>query len=93
MQPKLSKNLKEQFACFLENHPPQLFSIFLRNMLLEYIREHVKTGFHLHFDRFLWSMEDLFELLDNAAKEQQEYLSRQNFPLTGNMDEKHNYQQ
>lgn len=67
MDAKLSKGLGDQFARFLEDHPPQQFSIFLRKMLLEYIRKQSKTGFHVNFSVFLWSMEDLFDLLDQAS--------------------------
>lgn len=72
MKRRLSQNLEEQLLCFFENHPPQPFSNSLRRLLLEYIRAHVRTGFHPQFVDFLWAMEDLFQLLDRATEERQD---------------------
>jgi hypothetical protein len=71
MEIKLSKNMREQFALFIQQHPPLPLSISLRNMLLAYIRDHAETGLPVDIENFLWSMEDLFRLLDAAAQEQQ----------------------
>jgi hypothetical protein len=67
MNAKLPKGLIDQFAGFVENHPPQQFGIFLRKMLLEYIGKQSKIGFHVNFSVFLWGLEDLFDLLDQAS--------------------------
>ncbi len=64
---KLPKPIRRQFLSFLENHPPQAFSNSLRGMLLDYIQSQVNNGLPVHFERFLWSLSDLFELLDMAA--------------------------
>lgn len=64
---KLPKPLRREFLHFLEDHPPQAFSNSLRRLLLDYMEKEVSTGFPLHFDRFLWSLSDLFDLLDMAA--------------------------
>lgn len=69
----LSQNLQEQLICFLDQHPPQPFSNSLRGLLLEYMQAHMRTGFHHQFGGFLWAMEDLFQLLDTAAAEYQQY--------------------
>jgi hypothetical protein len=65
---KLPKKLRCQFLLFLENHPPQVFSNSLRRMLLDYMEKQVSIGLPIHFDRFLWSLSDLFDLLDTAAE-------------------------
>jgi len=78
MDLKLSNLVKEQFVSFLDNHDPQQFSLFLRNMLLEYIRLRIKTGFNPNFPIFLGSLEDLFNLLDRASSEIQKYGKPQN---------------
>lgn len=69
MPAQLSKAFTRQLITFFENHPPMPFSIFLRNLILEYIRERMRIGFPLDFGRHLWSLEDLFELLDAAERE------------------------
>src|SRR5882672_1726495 len=69
MPTNLSKAFKERLISFFENNPPLSFSIFLRNMVLEYIREHMRLGFPLDFPGHLSSLEDLFELLDIAGEE------------------------
>ncbi|MBL7743304.1 MAG: hypothetical protein JNN00_07465 [Chitinophagaceae bacterium] len=68
---KLSKELREQLLTFLENYPPQQFSSFLRNVLLDYIRTNIDIGLNIEFGRFLCAMEALFDLLDSAAQQQQ----------------------
>ena len=58
------------FQDFLERHSPHEFSICLRRLLLDYMRRQMRTGFPVHFDLFLWSLSDLFDLLDEAAVQQ-----------------------
>jgi len=70
----LSQNFQEQLICFFEQHPPQPFTNSLRHLLMEYMQSRVRIGFHPQFGDFLWAMEDLFQLLDMAAAEQQQYL-------------------
>jgi hypothetical protein len=67
MKQNLSQNLRKQLICFFDQHPPQLFSNSLRRLLLEYMQEHINSGFFPQFDNFLWAMDDLFQLLDTAA--------------------------
>jgi hypothetical protein len=69
MNLKFSTDLKKQFANFLENHPLQPFRGALCGLLFEYIREHCDGGFDTNFSRLLWSIEDLFDLLDQASSE------------------------
>lgn len=67
---KLSKKLKKEFRFFLENHPPQQFSSRLRAVFLDYLRHEARSGTSpLFLHDFLWSINDLFDLLDIAAKE------------------------
>jgi hypothetical protein len=44
----------------------------IRRLLLEYMEKQVSTGFPPHFDNLLWSLSDLFDLLDEAAAHLQE---------------------
>lgn len=69
MKVKLSREMKKEFASLLEQHPPQQFSTDLRRMLLDYMVAEVEIGFHIEFRRLLWALNDLFDLLDAAAKE------------------------
>jgi hypothetical protein len=69
---KLPKPLRREFLRFLQDHPPQAFSSFLRRLLLNYMEREIDTGLPLYFDRFLWSISDLFDLLDTAVIQQQE---------------------
>ena len=66
METKISNELNEQFAMFLRQHPPRPFNNALRNLLMEYMEQHVNIGFRLRFDRFLHAMDDFFKLLDCA---------------------------
>ena len=76
---KPSNQLNQEFALFLEKHPPKLFNSALRNLLMEYIQQQINIGFRVKFDRFLYAMEDLFKLLDTAdiERRQQLILSKQ----------------
>jgi hypothetical protein len=65
---KLSRELKEQLALFIEQHPPREFSSSLRNLVLDYISHKVNVGFPLGFGKFVWSLSDLFDLLETAAE-------------------------
>lgn len=67
MKVKLSREMKEEFAQLLEQHPPQQFSTDLRRMLLDYMGAQVEIGFHIEFRRLLWALNDLLDLLDIAA--------------------------
>jgi len=58
------------FQYFLEHHSPHEVSTCLRRLLLDYMRRQMRTGFPVHFDDFLWSLSDLFDLLDEAAVQQ-----------------------
>jgi hypothetical protein len=69
METKISNELNEQFAMFLQQHPPRSFNNALRNLLMEYMEQHVNIGFRLRFDRFLHAMDDFFKLLDCADSE------------------------
>ncbi len=69
MKVKLSRELKEEFASLLEQHPPQQFSTDLRRMLLDYMVAEVEIGFHIKFRSLLLALNDLFDLMDAAAKE------------------------
>jgi hypothetical protein len=69
---KLPKPLRREFLHFLEDHPPQAFSNSLRRLLLDYMEKEVSTGLPVYFDRFLWSLSDLFDLLDMAAAHRQQ---------------------
>jgi hypothetical protein len=83
MKVKLSKGLQEEFISFLENHPPQQFSSRLRSMIFEYMRYELKAGTTpLDFDDFLWSLNDLFDLLDKAAKEFPQAAGERKTPAT-----------
>jgi len=64
---KLPKPLRHELFNFFEQHPPQAFNQALRRLLLDYMQKQVRIGFPLHFDRLLWSLSDLFDLLDKAA--------------------------
>jgi hypothetical protein len=67
---KLTQKLKTDFLNFLETHPPDRFSNNLRSMVLDYLRYELQAGtMPLYLDDFLWSLNDLFDLLDTAAKE------------------------
>lgn len=66
---KLSKPLRRQFLSFLDNHPPQVFGSSLRRLLLDYMAS--ETDLPIDFNRFLWSLNDLFDLLDTAVEELQ----------------------
>ena len=66
---KISNQLNQQFATFLEQHPPKPFNSALRNLLMEYMQQHINIGFRLKFDRFLFAMDDFFKLLDCADAE------------------------
>jgi len=72
MKVKLTREMKAAFALLLEQHPPQQFSTDLRRMLLDYMVAEVEIGFHIEFRRLLWAMNDLFDLLDAAAKEMED---------------------
>lgn len=72
---KPSNQLNQEFAQFLQKHPPKLFNSALRNLLMEYIQQHVNIGFRIKFDRFLYAMEDLFKLLDKAELEKREQVA------------------
>jgi len=67
---KLSENLIQQLSYFVAQHPTRPFSAMLRHVLLTYMSQRMKTGFHPGFGNFLQAMEDLFQLLDTAAAEQ-----------------------
>jgi len=70
MKVRSSKKLKKEFASFIENHPPAEFSSRLRYVFLDWLRYEEKAGTApLFLYDFLWSMNDLFDLLDEAAKE------------------------
>jgi len=69
MEAKISNELNQQFAMFLKQHPPRPFNNALRNLLMEYMQQHVNIGFRLKFDRFLHAMDDFFKLLDCADTE------------------------
>jgi hypothetical protein len=69
---KLPGFIRHEFINFLQNHPPQAFSNSLRSLLLDYMQREAGTGLPLHFDRFLWSLSDLFDLLDTATLHLQE---------------------
>jgi len=64
---KLPKPLRTELSNFFEQHPPRAFSNALRRLLLDYMQKQVRTGFPIHFDRLLWALSDLFNLLDKAA--------------------------
>ena len=69
MKVKLSVELKENVASFLEHHPPQQFSADLRRLLLDFMASQINIGFHIEFNRLLCSLNDLFDLLDLAETE------------------------
>lgn len=69
MEAKISNELNQQFAMFLNQHPPRSFNNALRNLLMEYMQQHVNIGFRLKFDRFLHAMDDFFKLMDCADTE------------------------
>ena len=69
MELHLSKAFLKQAEEFFERHPPLPFSIFLRKLVLEYIREHIETGLATDFHQHLWALEELFELLDSVEAE------------------------
>jgi len=69
MEAKISNELRQQFTMFLNQHPPRPFNNALRNLLMEYMQQHVNIGFRLKFDRFLHAMDDFFKLLDCADTE------------------------
>ena len=69
MRLTFSKVLKQQFTSFIECHPPQQFSAGLRRLVFDFISSQVDTGFHIEFNRLLWSLNDLFDLLDEAETE------------------------
>lgn len=66
---KLPRTLHRQFLSFLDNHPPQAFSNSLRRLLLDYMAS--EADLPTDFTRFLWSLNDLFDLLETAAEELQ----------------------
>jgi hypothetical protein len=69
-QARLTKSLKKEFRNFLEYHPPAQFNSDLRRMVLDYVRYELRAGIiPLYLDDFLWRLNDLFDLLDIAAKE------------------------
>jgi hypothetical protein len=68
---QLSKKLTEKFHEFITLHSPVQVSRHLRNLLLDYISNQVKTGLPPEFHIYLWELYDLFDLLDCVADEQE----------------------
>ncbi|MGC4035229.1 MAG: hypothetical protein QM764_04645 [Chitinophagaceae bacterium] len=64
---KPNKKLTDGFYEFINSHSPKEVSRHLRCILLDYMSWQIKTGFPLDFNKYLWELADLFDLLDSAA--------------------------
>jgi hypothetical protein len=67
---KLPQPLLKSFQAFIETHPPQQFNNHLRCLLMDYLKKYIHIGFPLYFNDLLYSLSDLFDLLDEAAMHQ-----------------------
>jgi hypothetical protein len=66
---KLTPGLKLALRQFFETHDAERVNRNLRRMLLSSLENELRVGVPLYFDEWLWQVNDLFELLDIAAKE------------------------
>jgi hypothetical protein len=69
---KLPEPLLNSFQAFIETHPPQQFNNRLRRLLIDYLQKYVHVGLPIYFKDFLFSLADLFNLMDEAAMHQSE---------------------
>ena len=65
---KLPQELKHELLQFFQTHPPDVFSQRLRCMLLEYLSYELRTSIPLYLPEFLYSLYDLFNVLDTASE-------------------------
>lgn len=70
---KLSSELVAELIQYFSTHNAAKLSRNLRCMLLDYLAYELRVGVPLYTDELLWQLNDLFELLDVAAKETQEW--------------------
>lgn len=66
---KLSKTVVSGFLDFLVNHPPAEFSVSMRHLLFDFMERELDHGFRLEFRRLIWSLNDLFDLLNLVESE------------------------
>ncbi len=66
---KLTPELKHALRQFFETHDAERVNSNLRRMLLSSLENELHVGVPFYFDEWLWQVNDLFELLDTAAKE------------------------
>jgi hypothetical protein len=69
LTPALAKELSRYFA----THNAAKLSRNLRCMLLDYLAYELRVGVPLYTEELLWQLNDLFELLDLAAQETNEW--------------------
>ena len=61
---------KKESLMLSEAHPPAQFTANLRRMVLDSVHHQITTGIlSIYLDDLLWSLNDFFDLLDEAAKE------------------------
>ena len=66
---KLPETLQHELLRFFQTHPPDVFSQRLRCLLLEYLSYELRTSIPLYLPEFLYSLYDLFNVLDTASED------------------------
>jgi len=71
-KPLEALNYQRLFAEFLSSYPPRMFSIRMRDLLIDYMHPRLNTGFDKDFKSFLLAMQSFISVLDAADIELKE---------------------
>jgi hypothetical protein len=70
---KLTPSLTEALTRYFATHHAAKLSRNLRCMLLDYLAHELRIGVPVYTDELLWQLQELFDLLDLAAQETNEW--------------------